>query len=159
VHEIPADTVLAATWQQWAPEERHVGAEGYGDGEFLFPNIALVDSQNRLYVTDGNNGRVCVWDADRVFLASFGRGIGEGTLSLPRGAAIDGRDRLHIVDAVEQCVKVYDVSGAKPRFLFAFGDWGVEEGQFNYPNDIALDTSGRLYVADRENNRVQVWSY
>ena len=159
VREIPADTILAATWQQWAPAEGRIGAEGHGDGEFLFPNVALVDSQNRLYVTDGNNGRICVWDAARIFLHSFGQGIGEGSLSLPRGAAIDGRDRLHVVDAVEQCVKVYDVSGEEPRFLFAFGDWGVKEGQFNYPNDIALDTSGRLYVADRENNRVQVWSY
>lgn len=159
VREIPADTILAATWQQWAPAEGRIGAEGHGDGEFLFPNVALVDSQNRLYVTDGNNGRVCVWDAARIFLRSFGQGIGEEALSLPRGAAIDGRDRLHVVDAVEQCVKVYDVSGEEPRFLFAFGDWGAEEGEFNYPNDIALDTSGRLYVADRENNRVQVWSY
>ena len=159
VREIPGDAVLAATWQQWAPEETLVGSEGHGDGEFLFPNVAVVDSQDRLYVTDGNNGRVCVWDAAREFYLSFGQGVGEGALSLPRGAAIDGRDRLHVVDAVEQQVKVFDVSGAEPRFLFAFGDWGVGEGQFNYPNDIALDASGRLYIADRENNRVQVWSY
>lgn len=72
---------------------------------------------------------------------------------------MDARDRLHVVDAVEQSVKVYDVSGLEPRFLYAFGDWGLDDGEFNYPNDIALDTSGRLYVADRENNRIQVWAY
>jgi sugar lactone lactonase YvrE len=63
------------------------------------------------------------------------------------------------VDAVEQKVKVYDVSGSEPEFLFAFGTWGIEDGQFNFPNDIALDDTGRLYIADRENNRIQVWSY
>ena len=72
---------------------------------------------------------------------------------------MDKRDRLYVVDAVVQNVKVYDVSGEEPVFLFAFGDWGQDDGQFNYPSDIVLDTSGRLYVADRENNRVQVWSY
>ena len=72
---------------------------------------------------------------------------------------IDQYDRLYVVDAVGQNIKVYDVSGTQPRFLYAFGDYGAEDGLFNYPNDIALDNSGRLYVVDRENNRVQVWSY
>jgi len=72
---------------------------------------------------------------------------------------MDERDRLHVVDAVGQNIKVYDVSGPEPVFLFTFGDWGLDDGLFNYPNDIVLDQNGRLYIADRENNRVQVWSY
>ena len=56
-------------------------------------------------------------------------------------------------------VKVYDVSGAEPRFLFALGQWGLGDGQFNYPNDVAVDRTGRLYIVDRENHRVQVWLY
>ena len=72
---------------------------------------------------------------------------------------MDARDRLYVVDAVGQNVKVYDVSGPEPSFLFVFGGWGMGDGQFDYPNDIALDATGRLYVVDRENNRVQVWSY
>jgi len=63
------------------------------------------------------------------------------------------------VDAVGQNVKVYDVSGREPIFLFSFGDFGMEDGLFNYPNDIAMDETGRLYIVDRENNRVQVWSF
>jgi DNA-binding beta-propeller fold protein YncE len=129
------------------------------DGQLLFPNTAVVDSMDRVYVTDGNNGRISVWDRSGEFLFDFGRGAGQDALSLPRGAAMDARDRLHVVDSVDQNVKVYDVSGAEPRFLFAFGEWGFGDGQFNFPNDIALDSTGRLYIADRENNRVQVWSY
>ena len=86
-------------------------------------------------------------------------GSGDGALSLPRGAAIDQRDRLYVVDAAGQDVKVYDVSGPEPDFLYVFGDLGMGDGQFNYPNDIALDATGRLYVVDRENDRVQVWSH
>jgi hypothetical protein len=159
VRRFPGDLILAAPWQEFAPPELVFGAPGQGSDKLLFPNVAVADSRGRIYVTDGNNGRISVWDETGAFLFTFGRGVGEGALSLPRGAAMDGRDRLHIADAVQQAVKVYDVSGPEPSFLYAFGDWGTGDGQFNYPGDIALDGAGRLYIADRENNRIQVWSY
>jgi DNA-binding beta-propeller fold protein YncE len=136
-----------------------VGTYGQGDGQFIFPNTAVTDSQGRVYVTDSNNSRISVWSNDGRFLFHFGQGNVDGAVGLPRGAAITGRDRLHVVDAVGQNVKVYDVSGPEPLFLFTFGSWGMGDGQFNYPNDIALDNTGRLYITDRENNRVQVWAY
>ena len=136
------------------------GEHGQGNGQFIFPNVAVSDSQGRIYVTDGNNGRVSVWDSAGRFLFHLGQGVGDGALNLPRGAAIDTSDRLYVVDAVGQNVKVYDVSEAEASFLFTFGDWGASNGQFNYPNDIAIDNvTGRLYVTDRENHRVQVWLY
>jgi DNA-binding beta-propeller fold protein YncE len=159
VREFPDDLIMASTWQEFGPQGMVFGAQGQGSGEFLYPNSAVADSQGRIYVTDGNNGRISVWDPFGSFLFDFGRGVGESALSLPRGAAIDRRDRLHVVDTVDQRVKVYDVSEPEPRFLYAFGDWGTGEGEFNYPDDIALDGTGRLYIADRENNRIQVWSY
>ncbi len=158
VRQIPGDA-MASSWQDFEPVQIEFGNSGVDGSELAFPNAAVVDSLDRVYVTDGNNGRVSVWDRSGELLFSFGQGSGEAALSLPRGAAIDARERLHVVDAVQQSVKVYDVSGADARFLFAFGDWGAGDGQFDYPNDIALDATGRLYIADRENNRVQVWSY
>jgi DNA-binding beta-propeller fold protein YncE len=159
IREIPGDVVIAASWQDFNPPEIIYGSYGQGEGQFLFPNAAVSDSQGRVYITDGNNGRISVWDGIGNFLFHFGMGSGDDALSLPRGAMIDGRDRLYVVDALGQNVNVYDVSGFEPNFLFKFGDWGLGDGLFNYPNDIALDTSGRLYIADRENNRIQVWSY
>jgi DNA-binding beta-propeller fold protein YncE len=159
VREIPGNAVMALTWQDFNPVMSKFGVSGQNNGQLLFPNDALTDSQGRVYVMDGNNGRISVWDKMRVFQFNFGKGSGDGALNLPRGAAIDSRDRLHVVDAVGQNVKVYDVSGPEPKFLYVFGDMGLGDGQFNYPNDIALDGTGRLYIADRENNRIQVWSY
>jgi DNA-binding beta-propeller fold protein YncE len=159
VREIPANLLAAASGRDFDPPQILFGAYGQNNDEFLFPNTAVLDSLDRVYVTDGNNGRISVWDRLGEFLFVFGRGAGEGALSLPRGAIMDARDRLHVVDAVEQNVKVYDVSGAEPLYLFTFGEWGKGDGQFNYPNDIAMDVTGRLYVADRENDRIQVWSY
>jgi DNA-binding beta-propeller fold protein YncE len=147
------------TSDSFNPSVAVIGASGQGDGQFLFPNAAMADSQGRIYVSDGNNGRISVWDSQGNFLYNFGRGVGEGALSLPRGIYIDEYDRLYVVDAVGQNIKTYDVSGAEPSFLYAFGDFGMGDGEFNYPNDIITDKRGRIYVVDRENNRIQVWSY
>lgn len=135
------------------------GGTGQGPDQLLFPNVAVADSQGRIYVTDGNNGRVSIWDSQGSHLGVLGTGGGDGSLSLPRGATVTRRDRLHVVDAVGQDVKVYDVSEGQPVFLFSFGGEGLEDGQFRFPGDIAIDSSGRLYITDRENNRIQVWSY
>ncbi len=135
------------------------GDSGQGNGEFMFPNSAMTNSHGQVFVADGNNGRISVWDRTGKFMYSFGRGAGEGALSLPRGIFIDQRDRLFVVDAVGQDVKVFNVSGAEPVFLYAFGDFGTGDGLFNYPNDIAVDFNGRVYIVDRENNRIEVWSF
>ncbi len=155
---VPDEPILVS-WQGVDLLKSDFGKSGQGKGEFLFPNAVATDSQGRVYVSDGNNGRISVWGEKREFLFNFGGGPADGALSLPRGIFIDQRDRLFVIDAVGQNVKVYDVSGSEPGFLYAFGDWGIDDGLFNYPNDIVVDESGRLYVIDRENNRVQVWSY
>lgn len=164
VRSVSGSIIMADFWQNLDLSENVFGAYGQGNGQLLFPNAAVTDSQGRIYVTDSNNGRmsvwqISVWDGQGYFVSHFGQGVGDDALNLPRGAAMDARDRLYVVDTVGQDVHVYDVSGAEPSFLFAFGDWGLGDGQFDYPNDIALDDTGRLYVTDRENNRVQVWSY
>jgi len=143
----------------FTPSVAEMGTTGQEDGELEFPNTAMADSQGRIFVADGNNGRISVWDNLGNFMFNFGKGTGEGSLSLPRGIFIDHRDRLFVVDSVGQNIKVYDVSKDRPVYLYSFGDYGIEDGLFNYPNDIAIDKSGRVYIADRENNRIQVWSY
>jgi len=129
------------------------GKEGKKPGEFWFPNAVEVDQQGRIYVSDSNNGRVQVFDAQGQLLLAV-RGF-----NLPRGMAIDSMGRLYVVDTVGQVVRVYDTINEPLRPLFEFGDFGISDGEFNYPNDIAVDLTGRLYIADRENNRIQVWSY
>ena len=155
----PANVIMAENWLDFDLNAFKFGTSGQGDGQFLFPNGAVADSSGRIIVSDGNNGRLSIWDDQGDFLFHFGVGSGDGALNLPRGLSIDQRDRLHVVDAVGQNVKVYDFSEDEPKFLFAFGSIGAQSGQFNYPNDVALDATGRVFIADRENNRVQVWVY
>ena len=136
-----------------------LGSPGAGPGQLMFPNSAVVDSYGRVYVTDGNNGRIAVWDHQGSFLYSFATGSSDAATSLPRGSSIDKHDRLFVADAVGQRIQVYDVSGDRPVHLYQLGSWGQGRGQFNFPNDVAVSTDGRLYIADRENDRLQGWSY
>ena len=117
------------------------------------------NSLGNFYVSDGNNGRISVWSLDMQYKTFFGFGSADSALNLPRGIWMDAKDHLLVADAVGQFIRVYDVSGAEPVFIYNIGTYGALEGQFNFPNDICMDASGRVYIADRENNRVQIWSY
>jgi sugar lactone lactonase YvrE len=145
-------------WKKWI-SSMTFGVRGSDKGQLLYPNDAVSDSRGRIYVSDGNNSRISMWSGDGQFLNQFGAGGGASGLNLPRGIWMDEKDHLHVADPIAQMVKVFDVSGDTPAYLYSFGDFGVSDGLFNFPNDIVMDKSGWLFVADRENSRIQVWSY
>ncbi len=141
------------------PFIKHFGSEGKENGQLEFPNSVVTDSHGNFYVSDGNNGRISAWTSDLQYKTFFGFGSTDDTLNLPRGMWMDSKDHLHVADAVGSTIRVYDVSGAEPSFLYSFGGFGDTEGLFNYPVDIHVDSIGRLYIADSQNNRIQIWSY
>ena len=154
----PAEAIMRDDWTNFDPPVLSFGTAGEEEDQFLFPNMAVVDALGRIIVSDGNNGRLSVWDEQGNFLYLFAA-VGDGGLNLPRGMELDDRQRLHVVDTVGQGVRVYDFSVPEPQYLFTFGTPGKLDGQFNFPVDIAITPEGRLYITDRANNRVQVWSY
>jgi len=130
-------------------------------GQFLFPNGLAVDAKDHLFVSDGNNGRVLIFDVTGHQIGLIPRGVANGELGLPRGVALDDSNRLYVVDTTGMTVQVYavDPTTGLPKYVGTVGAEGVGDGQFQFPNGIAVDTRARLYVADTANNRVQVWSY
>jgi DNA-binding beta-propeller fold protein YncE len=119
-------------------------------GTFLFPNGVAVDPRGEVYVSDGNNRRVQVFDKNGTFLRFV------DTSGVPRGIAIDAKERLYVADALAHTVAVFDLDG---KLLTQFGERGFGPGQFNYPNDITTVKRNRIYITDRENNQVQVWGW
>ena len=145
---------IRGPWITFNPQVKSFGTEGKGDGQLSFPNSVVRDSKGNFYVSDGNNGRISLWSSDLAYKTFFGFGSDETSFNLPRGMWMDNKDHLHVTDAVGQSIRVFDVSGGTPVFLFNFGEFGISEGELNYPTDISMDSGGRLYIADRENNRV-----
>lgn len=138
---------------------RAFGQRGNGPGELEFPNGLVADSNDRLFVSNSNNGRI---DAFSVRDEDFGQYRQADVIpgqGLPRGVALDDQDRLHVVDTTNGIVSVYSVSGNRSAQLFTFGGFGITEGYFRYPNGVAVDQGGRVYVTDRSNDRLQVWVY
>lgn len=158
VHIIPA-AAINGSWVTFNPVIPSFGEQGKNPGQLDFPQTAVKDSKGNFYVSDGSNARISTFTPDGEYKTFFGFGSTDEGLNLPRGIWMGTNDRLHVTDAVGSMVRVYDVSGDEPVFLFTFGQFGVTEGNFSYPTDITLDGTGRLYIADRGNNRIQVWSY
>lgn len=133
----------------------------WGQGELNYPNQMLLDGGG-LYVTDSNNGRLLVFDAEGQRSTLLATGAGAGDLGLPRGVGIDDRGRVFVADTTDHMVRMY-TRGAQltdhPEFVGSMGDQGMGDGEFNFPNGLDVDARARIYIADRENNRIQVWGF
>lgn len=155
------DMVVGRGVHEFAPDGSYLRSVG-ADAGFSFPNGVVIDSKGYVYVSDSNNGRLVVFDAQGREVAKIRRGSAEGTLGLPRGVAIDDADRIYVADATGQGVEMFHAMAdgdRVPRFIGRFGVAGIDDGGFQFPNCVATDARGRVYVADWGNSRVQVWSY
>lgn len=119
-------------------------------GGFYFPNSIAIGPTGEIFVSDGNNRRVQVFDGTGTFVRLI------ATSGTPRGMVIDADKRLLVVDPLAHAIDAYDLEGTR---IVSFGTPGVGPGQFQYPNDIALDKRGRMFITDRENHQVQVWGW
>ncbi len=130
-------------------ETAQVDSPDQSPGSFYFPNGLAIAKDGSVYVSDGDNRRVQVFDGAAKF-KQFLR-----TSGIPRGEAIDEESRLLVVDALAHQIDVYNLQGEQ---LTQFGQQGFGPGQFNYPNDVAV-RANRIYITDRQNDQVQVWGW
>ena len=85
-----------------------IGKPGDGAGWIFRPKGIGFDSEQHLYVVDGQWGMVQVFDQEGRLLYYFGqRGTGLGEFQLPAGMQIDSHDRIYVVDAFNHRVQVF----------------------------------------------------
>lgn len=131
------------------------GSIGSANSQFINPHDVATDSTGNIYVTDGNNNRIQVFDSNGGHLFNLGSfGTGDGQFKFPEGIAIGSTGDIYVADAGNHRVQVFDSAGT---FIFKFGSLGSSNGQFFNPPSVALDASGNIYVADISNHRVQVF--
>lgn len=130
-----------------------IGKSGAGQGEFVWPTAAAIDSNGNIYVTDEWLNRVTVFDREGNFVRTFGeQGSGEGQFDRPSGIAVDGDDNVIVSDTLNHRVQKLTPDGES---IATWGCKGDGPGEFDSPWGVTTDGSGAVYVADHRNHRMQ----
>ena len=124
------------------------GTFGRGEGQFDFETPCgsrggvAFRPDGGFYVSDSDNARIQEFDADRVFVRSWGSyGTGEGQFTGPDSIALDAAGNIYVNDTCGEndgSIHVFDPQGAELRLV-------------NEPNQgpfFALDPDGTIYVID-----------
>ncbi|ETR70912.1 MAG: NHL repeat containing protein [Candidatus Magnetoglobus multicellularis str. Araruama] len=120
------------------------------EADKFWPQGIAFDSENNLFVLDGNNIVLeqRVFDSNEV-INSFT--IREEKTSCA-GIVFDNHGYLYISNVTEHQIEKYDPSGEFIEFL---GEHGNSPGKFSFPQGLAFDSNNHLYVVDQNNNRIQ----
>jgi DNA-binding beta-propeller fold protein YncE len=142
------------------PSRKHlfdIGKRGNGDGEFNLPRDAAIAPNGNLFVVDGANFRVQVFDRDGRFLRVFGEiGRRSGQFARPKEVAIDNSGNAYIVDTAFGNFQIFDGDG---RLLLDVGGRSTSDAPAKYllPSGIAIDGDGRVYVVDQYFRKVDIY--
>ena len=125
-----------------------VGRKGGKEGEFDDPR-GLTLRDNLVYVCDGNNHRIQVFDLDLNFVRSIGsRGSGRGEFGVPYDVNFDTAGNMYVAELDNGRVQVMDSSS---RFIREFG-----RGKLRGPSGLLI-ADKYVYVSDVSGNCIIVY--
>ncbi len=134
-----------------------IGRRGNGPGEFNLPRDLAIGLDGRLYVVDGGNFRVVMFDREGKYLKSFGSvGKQYGQFARPKEVAVDREGNVYVVDAAFGNFQIFNPDG---DLLLFVGDRSERDGPAKYmlPSGIAVDEDGRIYVVDQWFRKIDVY--
>jgi len=118
------------------------GGKGKAPGQFEVAHGIAIDAQGLLWVTDRENQRIQIFDADGTFVRE------QKYAGLPCSLDI-GRQYIYMVNGFAGQIVQLDLSG---KVLAATGKAGTGPGEFGEAHFIAVSPKGELYVADSVNS-------
>lgn len=117
--------------------------------------VGLTVANDRLYVADATQHRVCVFGPRGAPLFTFGRrGVGSGEFNFPTHLAADAQGRLYVTDSLNCRVQRFEGDG---KYLGRIGEAGNVSGHFTRPKGVAVDAAGHIYVIDAMFDNIQVF--
>ncbi len=130
---------------------------GPKDEPFSMPSDVAVGRDGDLYVLDGVNHRVVVFDAAGKFRFKFGsRGGGLGQLLFPLGITATPDGKVYVADSGNHRFQVFSPDGNP---LKSVPLPSTTSGVPPDPTDVKVDMArGQLYVVDNDNHRIHVYN-
>lgn len=130
------------------------GMSGTGPGELKEP-IGIDIKEKEVFISEGGNNRIQVFDLNGNFLRMFGhKGTGLGELGRPM--LMDIRNgKVYVTEYHNDRIHIFNLRGDP---ITTIGSSGSGPGQLDSPGGVDIDKEGRLYVADFFNHRVQVFA-
>jgi len=133
------------------------GKRGREGGEFNLPRDVAVGKDGRLYVVDGGNFRVQIFDHQGKYQQSFGT-VGKqlGSFARPKEIAADAEGNVYVVDSAFGNFQIFNPDG---ELLMFVGERSERDspGRYMLPSGIAVDEDGRVYVVDQWFRKVDVF--
>jgi DNA-binding beta-propeller fold protein YncE len=126
------------------------------ESSFNYPSDITVGKNRQIYVVDGVNSRIKIFNAEGNHISSFGsKGPGNGQFNMPVGIDSLSDGTIYVADSGNQRIQAFDASG---HFLFKFAFENIESSSPVDPTDISIDEqANRCYVIDNNNHRVLVY--
>ena len=116
-------------------------------GEFCYPNSIVIDSEtNNIYVCDGGNNRVQVFNESLEFLFTF-----SDKMNSPHGICIN-LNRVYVTQYIANSLTVYSTEG---KYLQSVGRYGNKELEFNCPKVAVSTVNNLIYICEFGNSRIQ----
>ena len=130
---------------------------GPEDEPFSMPSDAAVGRDGDLYVLDGVNHRVVVYDVDGKFRFKFGsRGSGLGQLLFPLGITTVPDGKVYVADSGNHRFQVFSADG-NPLKVVPLPS--TQTGVPPDPTDLTVDMNrAQLYVVDNDNHKLHVYN-
>lgn len=124
---------------------------------FLQPSDVAVGQDGLIYVVDGVNNRVVVFDETGKMSFSFGaKGTAPGQFNAPLGITTDRSGNVYVADTGNRRVQVFSSRGAFKSIVPVAAAAGELPAD---PVDCAVDEKRqRLYVVDNDNHHLLVYS-
>ncbi len=112
---------------------------------------------DRIFVLDGVNSRVAVFDTKGSFLFSFGEtGSDPGEFKAPLGLSVDFRGRIYVADSGNHRIQIFDTNGNLLTYFILKED---RYGDLADPTDVVFDKkNNRLLIVDNDNHRLIIYT-
>ena len=134
-----------------------ISKRGKEAGELNLPRDIEIDSAGNLYIVDGGNFRVQVFDQNGTFIRQIGQlGRRYGQFARPKGVATDADFNVYVSDAAHGNFQIFDAQG---QLLLFVGNRQekFERASYMLPAGIAVDEDGRVYMIDQYFRKLDIY--